>query len=70
MVKVVIHSKGVGTCTFSGKEDVAGFVVSFEDGLLKESFVSEGSFLKFVRMRAPLRQPQHVACPNGEEAHE
>lgn len=69
VVKIVIHGKGQGTCSFSGKENVEGLLVSFEDGTLAHAFVSNGSFLKFVRMKAPLMpQPQPAAATSNGEA--
>jgi hypothetical protein len=74
MVRITVHSSGIGTCVYSGKENTNGFVVTFDDGLLTEDFVSESHFLKFVRMRAPRRRPEpksavvEVPSPNGEAA--
>ena len=64
-LKLEIHSNGKGTCSFSDKEGVKGFTVTFE-GEPGESFMSDGSFLKQIRYLLRTRKLTKPAEANGE----
>jgi hypothetical protein len=69
MLKIEIHGVGVGTCSYSRKENVPGYLVTFGDGFLNKDFVSEKVFANFIKMRAPKLPPiQPAAERNGEVA--
>ena len=74
--KVTIHSTGTGTCSLTGKESTDGLTVSFEDGTIKESFLSWKAFRQLLAMKAispqealthPLRN-QIYRCLGGDAA--
>ena len=66
VIKIVVHAKGQGTCAYSGKEDAKGLVVTFEDGTLREEFVSERAFLNFIKMKLQALERAKSARSNGE----
>ena len=45
MIELTIHGFGSGVCSLSGKE-CEGVTVSFKDGTLTESFLSQKSFMQ------------------------
>jgi hypothetical protein len=51
MVKLTIHSSGSGTCLLTGR-DADGLTVSFDDGTLKESFLSWKGFRQLLGLKA------------------
>jgi hypothetical protein len=50
-IDLTIHSVGSGICSLSGK-DCEGVTVSFKDGTVTESFLSQKSFIQLLRMKA------------------
>jgi hypothetical protein len=50
-INITIHSAGSGLCSLTGKE-TDGMTVSFEDGTLKESFLSHKAFRQLIGMKA------------------
>jgi hypothetical protein len=50
-MKVTIHSSGSGTCSLTGKEGADGLTVSFDDGTLRESFLSWKAFRQLLGMK-------------------
>ena len=50
-IKVTIHSTGTGLCSLTGKES-DGMTVTFDDGTLKESFLSWKAFRQLLSMKA------------------
>jgi hypothetical protein len=71
--KVTIHSCGSGVCSLSGKEG-EGMTVTFEDGTLREGFLSHRAFQQLIKMKVaqvPKAQPavpQAVPAGNGPPA--
>ncbi len=51
MIKLTIHSTGTGTCLLTGKE-TDGLTVSFEDGTIRESFLSWRGFRQLLGLKA------------------
>ena len=49
-IKLTIHSTGVGPCSLSGKEG-EGVVVTFDDGTLREGFLTHKAFMQLVKMK-------------------
>lgn len=52
MVKLTIHSAGTGTCLLTGKDSADGIVVTFDDGTVKESFLSWRGFRQLLGLKA------------------
>jgi len=52
MVKLKIHCAGTGTCLLTGKESTDGIVVTFDDGTVKESFLSWRGFRQLLGLKA------------------
>ena len=50
-VKLTIHGTGTGQCSLTGKEG-EGMTVSFDDGTIRESFLSTKAFMQLVRLKA------------------
>ena len=50
--KVTIHGAGLGTCTRTGKSDVDGLTVTFDDGTVKEAFLSWKSFRQLLSLKS------------------
>jgi hypothetical protein len=69
-LKIEIHGVGNGTCAYSGKEDVPGVMVTFGDGFLNATFISEAVFKNFLKMRAPKlgAKPTAAAVPAATPA--
>lgn len=55
-IKLTIHSTGTGACSLTGK-DSDGMTVTFDDGTLKESFLSWKAFRQLVGMKAGQVRP-------------
>ncbi len=51
-IKVMIHGTGPGTCTLTGKSDVDGLTVTFDDGTVKEAFLSWKSFRQLLSLKS------------------
>ena len=71
--KVTIHGSGIGTCTLTGKADVDGLTVTFDDGTVKEAFLSWKSFRQLLSLKSaqavkPEPKPAVLASPNGPPA--
>ena len=69
MLKVTIHSVGTGICAMAEKEDT-GLTVTFEDGTVRDVFLSWKSFRQLCAMKAPKAakpkiEPMLYAPPNG-----
>lgn len=47
-VKLTIHSTGKGSCSLTGKEDCDGLTLSFEDGTVREAFLSWRGFRQLL----------------------
>ncbi len=67
-IKVTIHGSGLGTCTLTGKSDVDGLTVTFDDGTVKEAFLSWKSFrqllsLKSTQTAKPEPRPEQKPAP-------
>ena len=57
-IKVTIHSVGVGTDLLTGKDSKDGLTVSFEDGTVKESFLSWVSFRQLLALKKTQAKPE------------
>lgn len=55
-IKVTIHSTGSGPCSLTGKEG-NGLTVTFDDGTLRESFLSWRAFQQLLSMKAARPKP-------------
>src|SRR5437667_3593984 len=69
-LKVVIHSTGSGTDLLTGKEGKDGLTVTFDDGTVRESFLSWASFrqllaLKRNQARADVKPESKPALPTA-----
>lgn len=51
MIKLTIHNTGIGTCSLTGKEG-DGLCVTFDDGTVKEAFLSWKAFRQLLGMKA------------------
>lgn len=51
MTKLLIHSTGTGMCSLTGKE-TDGLTVSFEDGTVKEAFLSWRGFKQLLGLKS------------------
>ncbi len=61
-IKVTIFGVGPGQCSLTDKECSDGLTVSFDDGTVKEAFLSTKAFLQLVRMKAgPEKKPRAAA---------
>lgn len=50
-IKVTIHGTGSGPCSLTGKEG-NGLTITFDDGTLRESFLSWRAFQQLLTMKA------------------
>jgi hypothetical protein len=50
VLKLTVHSTGNGNCSLTGKE-TDGITVTFDDGTLKESFLSWKAFRQLLGMK-------------------
>jgi hypothetical protein len=55
MLKIVVHHAGTGTCQLTKKEDVDGFVVTFEDGTVRDAFLSPRALIQLLNMKTPVK---------------
>lgn len=72
VVKLTIHNAGSGTCSLTGKE-CDGLTVTFEDGTVRDSFLSWKAFRQLLGMktsegtkpelRLPANGPAPLATP-------
>ena len=51
-LKVTIHSTGSGVCSLTGKNESDGLTVSFEDGTVREAFLSWKGFRQLLSLKA------------------
>lgn len=49
--KVTIHSTGPGLCALTGKEETDGLTVTFDDGTVKEAFLSWKAFRQLLALK-------------------
>ena len=49
--KITIHSTGIGSCALTGKE-ADGLTVTFEDGTIKDAFLSWKAFRQLLNLKA------------------
>lgn len=56
-LKVMIHSTGSGTDLLTGKEGKEGLTVTFDDGTVRESFLSWGSFRQLLALKNTQAKP-------------
>ena len=63
--KVTIHSTGSGTCALTQRE-AEGLTVTFEDGTVKESFLSWKGFRQLLGMRVTRIAGAAPTTPNGQ----
>lgn len=49
-IKLLVYGSGAGTCSLSGK-DTEGLTVTFEDGTVKEAFLSWKSFRQILQLK-------------------
>ncbi len=61
-IQLTIHGTGTGTCSLTGKEAADGLTVTFEDGTVKEGFLSWKAFQQLLRMKVGHNKSQ----PLGE----
>lgn len=71
MLNVSIHYAGNGTCSLTGKEG-DGIVVTFQDGTVKNQFLSWKAFRQLLAMKTSREKPEPqtpvATSPNGQEA--
>lgn len=65
MLKITIHGTGTGTDSLTGKEGVDGLTVTFDDGTVREGFLSWKSFKQLTNMRLPQKTKVPTAQPVG-----
>ena len=72
MVKLTIHGTGAGTCLLTGKEEADGLTVTFDDGTVKEAFLSWKSFRQLLSLKSaqgvnpePKPEPKPAAAVSG-----
>lgn len=56
-IKLTIHSTGSGQCSLTGKDSSDGLTVTFDDGTLKESFLSFKAFRQLLNLKAGQVKP-------------
>ncbi len=66
-IKLTIHGTGSGTCSLTGKEESDGLTVTFEDGTVKEVFLSWKGFRQLLGLKAG-KAPPAKAATNGPPA--
>jgi hypothetical protein len=64
-IKLTIHGTGVGTCPLTGEEG-DGLTVTFEEGTVKEAFLSWKEFRQLLGLKTV--QPKPEARPTGNRA--
>ncbi len=55
-IKVTIHGTGSGPCALTGKEG-SGLTITFDDGTLRESFLSWRAFQQLLSMKTGRPKP-------------
>ena len=64
-IKLSVHGTGSGVCSLTGKEG-EGLTVTFEDGTLREGFLSWRAFRQLLGMKAGQPKPDGRAIPAGQ----
>jgi hypothetical protein len=65
-INVTIHSTGSGACSLTGR-DGDGLTVTFEDGTVRESFLSWRAFRQLLGMKAMQgAKPEPRLAPKSE----
>jgi hypothetical protein len=54
--KITIHSTGIGSCALTGKE-TDGLTVTFEDGTIKDAFLSWKAFRQLLNLKTGPANP-------------
>lgn len=71
MLNVTIHHAGSATCSLTGKEG-EGIAITFEDGTVKNQFLSWKAFRQLLAMKMSREKPEPkipLTVPaNGHEA--
>ena len=62
-VKVTVHSTGSGTDSLTGREGADGLTVTFDDGTVREQFLSWKSFRQLLGLKAGKAKPE--PCPSA-----
>src|SRR6266540_3072310 len=57
MLNVTIHHAGSGTCSLTGKEG-EGIAITFEDGTVKNQFLSWKAFRQLLAMKMTTPKPE------------
>lgn len=57
-LKVIIHSTGSGNDLLTGKEGKDGLTVTFDDGTVRESFLSWASFRQLLALKKNQTRPE------------
>ena len=68
-LKVVIHSTGSGTDLLTGKEGKDGLTVTFDDGTVKNQFLSWKAFRQLLAMKMTTPKPESK-IPLAAESHD
>ena len=63
-IELTIHGTGTGTCSLTGKEG-EGMTVSFNDGTVKEAFLSTRAFMELLRMKAGQTKKSSAPTPTA-----
>lgn len=51
-IRLTVHSTGGGVCSLTSKQAADGLTVSFDDGTVKESFLSWRAFRQLLSLKA------------------
>ena len=63
-IKITIHSTGAGCCSLTGKE-TDGLTVTFDDGTVREAFLSFRAFKQLLAMKTAQSAKCEAKSPNG-----
>lgn len=66
-IKVTIHGTGSGPCALTGKEG-SGLTITFDDGTLRESFLSWRAFQQLLSMKTGRKPVPPIAAAAGNGA--
>lgn len=61
-IKATIHSTGSGPCSLTGK-DADGLTVTFDDGTVKEAFLSWKSFRQLLALKSAQAVKPELRAP-------
>lgn len=62
-LKITIHSTGAGTDLLTGKDGKDGLTVTFDDGTVRESFLSWASFRQLLALKNNQAKPEAKLDP-------